>query len=278
MSGRSREELLQIGDLEEAGLTKTLSGKNDELINNGKKFTGFFTWVRPDGKDNVIEYAAAPIKMQDKTYTIGIDRDVTEKKRAEDALKEAYDELGKKNSELEKANKIKGQFLANMSHEIRTPLNAVIGMTGLLMGTSLTKEQQDFVETIHGSGNILLSLINDILDFSKIEAQKVELEKQPFDVRVCVEEALDLVASKALDKNLELAYIMDERLSSKVIGDVTRLRQILVSLKITMHTSCIFLSEIQVLVFPLISRTDYFNRLRRSTPQLQGNSEVPVLV
>jgi len=161
---------------------------------------------------------------------MGIDRDVTEKKRAEEALKEAYDELEQKNVELEKANKIKGQFLANMRHEIRTPLNAVIGMTGLLMGTPLSKEQQDFVETIHGSGNILLSLINDILDFSKIEAQKIELEKQPFDVRICVEEALDLVASKALDKNLELAYIMDERLSSKVNGDVTRLRQILVNL------------------------------------------------
>jgi PAS domain S-box-containing protein len=230
MSGRSREELLKIADLEEAGLTKNLTEKNDEFINQGIRFTGFFTWARPDGRDNVIEYAASPIKLQGKVYTIGIDRDVTEKKRAEEALKEAYEELEQKNIELEKANKIKGQFLANMSHEIRTPLNAVIGMTGLLMGTPLTKEQQDFVETIHGSGNILLSLINDILDFSKIEAQKIELEKQPFDVRICVEEALDLVASRALDKNLELAYIMDERLSSKVISDVTRLRQILVNL------------------------------------------------
>ncbi|HVO73874.1 MAG TPA: PAS domain S-box protein [Ignavibacteriaceae bacterium] len=230
MSGRSREELLRIANLEEAGLTKNLTDKNDKYINEGIRFQGFFTWMRPDGRDNVIEYAAAPIMTQGKKYTIGIDRDVTEKKRAEEALKEAYDELEHKNKELEKANKIKGQFLANMSHEIRTPLNAVIGMTGLLMGTSLTKEQQDFVETINGSGNILLTLINDILDFSKIEAQKIELEKQPFDVRLCVEEALDLVASRALDKNLELAYIMDERLSSKVIGDVTRLRQILVNL------------------------------------------------
>lgn len=230
MSGRSREELLKIANLEEVGLTRNLTEKNDKFINEGLRFKGFFTWVRPDGRDNVIEYAATPIKLQGKTYTVGIDRDVTEKKRAEEALKEAYDELENKNKELEKANKVKGQFLANMSHEIRTPLNAVIGMTGLLMGTPLTKEQQDFVETINGSGNILLTLINDILDFSKIEAQKIELEKQPFDVRICVEEALDLVASKALDKNLELAYIMDERLSSKVIGDVTRLRQILVNL------------------------------------------------
>jgi signal transduction histidine kinase len=230
MSGRSREELLKIANLEEVGLTRNLTEKNDKFINEGLRFKGFFTWVRPDGGDNVIEYAATPIKLQGKTYTVGIDRDVTEKKRAEEALKEAYDELENKNKELEKANKVKGQFLANMSHEIRTPLNAVIGMTGLLMGTPLTKEQQDFVETINGSGNILLTLINDILDFSKIEAQKIELEKQPFDVRICVEEALDLVASKALDKNLELAYIMDERLSSKVIGDVTRLRQILVNL------------------------------------------------
>jgi two-component system sensor histidine kinase/response regulator len=130
---------------------------------------------------------------------LGVSHNITNRKKADEAIKKAYDELGKTNTDLKKANKVKGQFLANMSHEIRTPLNAIIGMTGLLLDTQLNAEQRDFAETIHNSGDILLSLINDILDFSKIEAQKIELEKQPFNVRNCVEESLDLIASKAAD-------------------------------------------------------------------------------
>jgi PAS domain S-box-containing protein len=160
----------------------------------------------------------------------GVNQDITERKKAEEVLRQTYEELEQTNRDLEKANKIKGQFLANMSHEIRTPLNAVIGMTGLLLDTPLNDEQRDFAETIRNSGDILLTLINDILDFSKIEAQKIELEKQPFDVRLCIEEALDLVAAKAADKTLELTYSLEEGLSTNVIGDVTRLRQILVNL------------------------------------------------
>ncbi len=161
---------------------------------------------------------------------LGVGHDITNRKAAEEALKQTYSELEQTNKEIKKANKIKSQFLANMSHEIRTPLNAVIGMTGLLLDTSLNEEQRDFTETILNSSDILLSLINDILDFSKIEAQKIELEKQPFDVRNCVEEALELVASKASDKNLELAYSFDEGLSTNVVGDQVRLRQILINL------------------------------------------------
>jgi len=245
MSGRSREELLRIGDLEGAGLTINLGEKNDAYINSGKTFKGFFYWVRPDGCDNVIEYTARPVQVNGKTYTIGIDRDITEKKRGEEALIEAYVELEKKNSDLIKANQVKSQFLANMSHEIRTPLNAIIGMTSLLLDTPLNNEQKDFIETIHGSGDILLTLINDILDFSKIEAQKIELEKQPFDLRNCIEEALDIVASKAADKDLELAYYIDETLPPKVIGDVTRLRQIMVNL---LSNSIKFTEEGEVVV------------------------------
>jgi two-component system sensor histidine kinase/response regulator len=161
---------------------------------------------------------------------IGIGHDITERKVADEKLRKAYEDLEKVNNDLINANKVKGQFLANMSHEIRTPLNAVIGMTGLLLDTKLNDEQRDFAETIYNSGDILLSLINDILDYSKIEAQKLEIEKQPFDLRLCIEEALDLVASKAVDRNLELVYSVEDVLSTNVIGDVTRLRQILLNL------------------------------------------------
>ncbi|MFY9926080.1 MAG: ATP-binding protein [Opitutaceae bacterium] len=190
------------------------NGANTEIIHYSKSGRKYYLHLEVQ----VVRNQAGQVEN-----FIAIENDITSRVETENQLRRAK-------AEADFASRAKSEFLASMSHEIRTPMNGVIGMTSILMETPLTSEQRDFVNTIRTSGEALLTIINDILDFSKIESGKMELEKAPFELALCVEEALDLFAPTAAAKRLEIGYHVEQDVPQWIVGDVTRLRQIIVNL------------------------------------------------
>ncbi|MEE9566254.1 MAG: response regulator, partial [Desulfobacteria bacterium] len=198
-----------VQEMEQKGFVRDFEARH--LKKDGTKIECLLTsTVRRADDGSVVEYQ-------------GIVRDITERKRVEEALQQSKEAA-------EAANRAKSEFLANMSHEIRTPINAVIGMSGFLLDTQLTSEQRRYAKTVCTSADSLLMVINDILDYSKMEAGKLDFELLDFDLRIAMEDITDILALQTQEKGLELACLVHHDVPALVRSDPGRLRQILVNL------------------------------------------------
>ncbi|MFO7730715.1 MAG: response regulator [Spirochaetia bacterium] len=187
-----------------------------------------------------------PVNSSNRKMLVGFFEDISGQKKLETELRRAKESSQRARKAAEKETRIKSDFLANMSHEIRTPIHTINGMGELLGETELDPEQQEYIDQIIFSADVLLSLINDILDFSKIEAGKLSLETINFDLQKMAEDAVDLVALEAHKKGLETAVFVDSDIPILLRGDPVRLRQVIVNL---FNNAVKFTHEGQVVVF-----------------------------
>ena len=190
-----------------------------------KEIDNEYRAIWPDGTIHYIR-ALGLVKRDSSgnaTHLVGTNWDITAQKQVETQLRESEEAA-------DAANRAKSRFLANMSHEIRTPMNGVIGMNQLLLGTSLTSEQRNYVEVAQDSGRTLLKLIDDILDFSKAEAGKIALENRSFDLPRTVDDVIQLLRAQANEKALHLDAKVSPAIPQLVCGDAHRLRQVLTNL------------------------------------------------
>ncbi|MFO0773413.1 MAG: PAS domain S-box protein [Nitrospiraceae bacterium] len=235
MVGRSMAQLMpDLGESPGApgsghSLRKTLS----KMVGGGRELTGY----RKDGRSVPVEVAISEMQLADQRRFTGLVRDITERKEADWKIKDAAHALECRNLELAhasdqalQATRAKSEFLASMSHEIRTPMNAIVGMAEMLHETGLSEAQREYVERLSRAANSLLDLINDILDVSKIEAGQLELERVAFDLPDLVDKTVEMLAVRAHAKSLELVVFVHPSVPTMVLGDPTRLRQVLVNL------------------------------------------------
>jgi len=204
--------------------------RGQEVFQSKEKKADNWHWIFSNPEPLILSVGCTPTVSQHTSGMLWVFEDITARYLIDQHLKVLNLELEEKTNLAEAQNQAKSEFLANMSHEIRTPMNGVMGMTSLLSHTRLSAEQEDYVESIRVSADSLLEIINEILDFSKIESGKLELEEHPFFIHKIIEETYDLLAVKAQQKQLDLLYIIDPDVPSEILGDMTRIRQIVVNL------------------------------------------------